>query len=75
MDRNDFITMPYAKLAAKTKIDGKNWWSWVHGNSSPSLSSLEKAAIALDIPVVELFEAFLERRSRTMQSKQLVKSA
>ena len=70
-----FLTLTMSELARETDIDIARWSRWLHGKQAPTTDTLERAAIALNMPVTELFDAFLERRSRTMQSKQLAKSA
>ena len=71
----EFFELSYRDLQDRTQVDIRHWSRWFNGKYTPNLETLEKIAIALEIPVPKLVEAFLEKRSRTMQSKEVAKSA
>lgn len=67
---SEFLNLTLRELRDLTGVDIKNWSEWFNGKSTPNVDTLERVAVALNIPVVELFKLFLERRSCTMQSKE-----
>jgi transcriptional regulator with XRE-family HTH domain len=65
-----FLGVTLSALSKDTKVDIATWSKWLNGTRSPNLDSLRELAILLEMPLMELIEAFEERRSRTIQRKQ-----
>lgn len=62
-----FFEFSYRDLRERTGIDIKYWSHWFNGKAAPNFATMEQAASDLGMPVVEFVEAFIERRSQTMQ--------
>lgn len=64
-----FLTLTLSVLSKKTEVDIATWSKWLNGTRSPTLDTLRKLALDMDMPLIEFIEAFEERRSRTMKRK------
>lgn len=64
MKKLDFARASYSQLHAATGIDPAVWSRWFNRKQSPTLSVLEEIAEKLDMPLLKLIKAFLERRDR-----------
>lgn len=62
-----FLEFSYRDLKERTGIGIGHWSNWFNGKTTPTFATMEQAASDLGMPVVEFVEAFLERRSQTMQ--------
>lgn len=62
-----FLEFSYRDLKERTGIGIGHWSNWFNGKATPTFATMEQAASDLGMPVLEFVEAFLERRSRTMQ--------
>lgn len=71
--KEEFLNLTYRELRTLTGVEIKNWSEWFNKKADPKFGTLEKIANDLGMPVLEFIEAFIERRSLTMESK--VKSA
>jgi transcriptional regulator with XRE-family HTH domain len=67
--QNEFLSSTYSRLHRRTKIDPSIWSKWFNGETSPTLDTLRKAAEGLEMSLIELIEAFEERRAQTMRDR------
>lgn len=70
VSKTRFLKLPIQDFSLLTGIEPTTLAEWFDGSLSPTIETLERVAFDLKMPVTELFEAFLERRSRTMQLKE-----
>ncbi|MES1026187.1 helix-turn-helix transcriptional regulator [Gloeocapsa sp. BRSZ] len=73
--KEKFLQLSYRDLRQRTGIQISNWSKWFNGTMSPTLDTLRRIANDLDMPLLELIEAFEERRSRTIQRSKEIESA
>ncbi|MBE9018891.1 hypothetical protein C7Y66_10985 [Chroococcidiopsis sp. CCALA 051] len=68
-NKQNFLESKLSFLAQETKVDVATWSRWLNGSRSPTLDTLRCLAESLDMPLLDLIEAFEERRSRTIAGR------
>lgn len=69
MNEQDFLKLSYRQLSKMTGLDKKNWHEYFHGSVSPTMSSLSKIALKLDMSKYELINA-IELKQEEILRKQ-----
>lgn len=67
ISKEEFLNLTYRELRTLTGIEIKNWSEWFNKKADPKFGTLEKIAADLGMSPLEFVEAFMERRSRTME--------
>jgi transcriptional regulator with XRE-family HTH domain len=71
VSKEEFLHLSYRDLRERTGIEIKHWSNWFNSKASPKFDTLERAARNLGMPLTDLVEVFVERRSRTIERKEL----
>lgn len=69
ISKEKFLELSYRNLTELTGISIKHWSHWFNRKASPNFDTLEQIALDLGMPPLELIEAFMERRSRTVKTR------
>jgi transcriptional regulator with XRE-family HTH domain len=64
MQLDDFIKLPARKLAQMTDTDETVWSKYFRGRRSPTVSTLEKIALTLDMKPEEILSGIRQRQKK-----------